>query len=85
MRLVDGLRRSHLAVFVGIALASSAVAQTPPTSAQPQQQFRDPKTGQIWTPQNVGRISGPNTPAEPTFMSTAGDHGTSPTVGACTT
>jgi hypothetical protein len=67
MRLVDGLRRSHLAVFVGIALASSAVAQTPPTSAQPQQQFRDPKTGQIWTPQNVGRISGPNTPADRAF------------------
>jgi hypothetical protein len=41
------------------------MAQAPSTSGQ--QQFRDPKTGQIWTPQNVGGVSGPNTPADRAF------------------
>jgi hypothetical protein len=67
MRIVDELRRAQLAVFLGIALASSALAQTPPSSAQPEPQFRDPKTGQIWTPRNVGGVSGPNTPADRAF------------------
>mgnify|MGYP000443690725 CR=1 FL=1 len=30
-------------------------------------EFRDPKTGQIWTPNNVGLIPGPNTPADRAF------------------
>lgn len=30
-------------------------------------EFRDPKTGQIWTPNNVGLVSGPNTPADRAF------------------
>ncbi len=30
-------------------------------------EFRDPKTGQIWTPNNVGLLSGPNTPADRAF------------------
>ena len=30
-------------------------------------EFRDPKTGQIWTPENVGQASGPNTPADQAF------------------
>jgi hypothetical protein len=30
-------------------------------------EFRDPKTGQIWTPLNVGRQSGPPTPADLAF------------------
>lgn len=30
-------------------------------------EFRDPKTGQIWTPNNVGLTPGPNTPADRAF------------------
>jgi hypothetical protein len=30
-------------------------------------EFRDPKTGQIWTPNNVGLVRGPNTPADRAF------------------
>jgi hypothetical protein len=30
-------------------------------------EFRDPKTGQIWTPLNVGQQSGPPTPADLAF------------------
>ena len=30
-------------------------------------EFRDPRTGQIWTPLNVGRQSGPPTPADLAF------------------
>ena len=30
-------------------------------------EFRDPKTGQIWTPNNVGQVSGPNTPQDQAF------------------
>jgi hypothetical protein len=30
-------------------------------------EFRDPKTGQIWTPNNVGLVAGPNTPADRAF------------------
>jgi hypothetical protein len=30
-------------------------------------EFRDPKTGQIWTPSNVGLVPGPNTPADRAF------------------
>ncbi|HEX9556082.1 MAG TPA: hypothetical protein VF991_06280 [Reyranella sp.] len=30
-------------------------------------EFRDPKTGQIWTPLNVGQQSGPPTPADVAF------------------
>jgi len=38
--------------------------------AQPypgQQQFRDPATGMIWTPENVGGSSGPTTPQDRAF------------------
>lgn len=30
-------------------------------------EFRDPKTGQIWTPNNVGLVPGPNTAADRAF------------------
>jgi hypothetical protein len=63
--LVHKLRFGCFAVFLGFALASPTLAQPPATSGQPQ--FRDPKTGQIWTPGNVGGQSGPNTPADRAF------------------
>ena len=58
-----------LAAFI---LASNATAQAPRSTVDMQAssgvpQFRDPKTGQIWTPLNVGRKSGPPTPADLAF------------------
>jgi len=60
------------ACLVGLTLAQAALAQVPrssiDTAATPGvPEFRDPKTGQIWTPLNVGRQSGPPTPADLAF------------------
>lgn len=48
--------------ILGVVAASAVVAQ----QLGPQE-FRDPKTGQIWTPENVGGRSGPNTPQDRAF------------------
>lgn len=53
-------------------MASEAHAQAPrsriDTAATPGvPEFRDPKTGEIWTPLNVGQQSGPPTPADLAF------------------
>lgn len=48
--------------LLALTAASSGQAQYPN-----QPQFRDPKTGQIWTPENVGGSSGPNTPEDRAF------------------
>ena len=53
-------------------IVAAAAAQTPRSSvdmqsSQPVPQFRDPKTGQIWTPLNVGLQSGPPTPQDLAF------------------
>jgi hypothetical protein len=61
-----------LASLVGLMMVSAALAQVPrssiDTSASPGvPEFRDPKTGQIWTPLNVGQQSGPPTPADLAF------------------
>jgi len=61
-----------LACLVGLTMASPVLAQTPRSSvdmpARPGvPEFRDPKTGQIWTPLNVGQQSGPPTPADIAF------------------
>src|SRR5260221_8983232 len=60
------------ACLVGLTVVSAAQSQTPrssidtpATSGVPE--FRDPKTGQIWTPLNVGQQSGPPTPADLAF------------------
>jgi hypothetical protein len=50
-------RRFGFAVFLGLALASPTLAQAPATSGQTQ--FRDPKTGQIWTPETVSQDGKP--------------------------
>ncbi|WP_422000637.1 hypothetical protein [Reyranella sp.] len=54
-----------LALLIAAAAAAPSSAQQIGPSAQPE--FRDPKTGQIWTPENVGGKSGPNTPADRAF------------------
>ena len=61
-----------LACLVGLTMASAAQAQAPrskvdmpATPGVPE--FRDPKTGQIWTPLNVGQRSGPPTPEDLAF------------------
>lgn len=61
-----------LAPFIGLTVAAVALAQTPRSSVdtpatQGVPEFRDPKTGQIWTPLNVGGKSGPPTPADLAF------------------
>ena len=61
-----------MACLVGLTMASAAHAQAPrskvdmPTTPGVPE-FRDPKTGQIWTPLNVGRQSGPPTPEDLAF------------------
>jgi hypothetical protein len=61
-----------LACVAGLTMTSQASAQAPrssvdiaATSGVPE--FRDPKTGQIWTPLNVGGKSGPPTRADLAF------------------
>jgi hypothetical protein len=61
-----------LACLFGLTMASAAHAQAPrskvdmPTTPGVPE-FRDPKTGQIWTPLNVGQQSGPPTPEDLAF------------------
>ena len=55
---------SVLGCLIGLALASAALAQAPRSkvdmaAAQGVPEFRDPKTGQVWTPNNVGHDNGP--------------------------
>lgn len=61
-----------LGCVLGLTMASQSMAQAarssvdvPAMSGVPE--FRDPKTGQIWTPLNVGGKSGPATPADRAF------------------
>ena len=63
---------STFACLIGLALVSPALGQAPTSSvgvsgSTGQPEFLDPKTGQIWTPENVGGTSGPNTPADRAF------------------
>ena len=70
-----GFRHNSIAIlggFVALTMASVASAQTPRSnvdmqSSQPVPEFKDPKTGQIWTPLNVGLQSGPPTPQDLAF------------------
>jgi len=61
-----------LICLMALTIASPVLAQAPrstvdmPASAGVPE-FRDPKTGQIWTPNNVGLVAGPNTPADRAF------------------
>lgn len=61
-----------LGALVGLTVAWAALAQVPRSSidmpaSQTVPEFRDPKTGQVWTPLNVGRQSGPPTPQDLAF------------------
>lgn len=71
-----GLRLGTFGFVGGLAaltmMAAAATAQTPRSrvemqSGQPVPEFKDPKTGQIWTPLNVGLQSGPPTPEDLAF------------------
>lgn len=55
-----------LICFVGMTLASAAVAQAPRSNLEAAAstgtpEFRDPKTGQVWTPETVGQDGRPLT------------------------
>ncbi len=72
MHIVGSRTVGVVAGIVGLAVTSAALAQVPrssvnmsATSGVPE--FRDPKTGQIWTPLNVGQQSGPPTPQDLAF------------------
>ena len=72
MRNIQGFCLKVLAAGIALSIAAAASAQAPrnkvsapATPGVPE--FRDPKTGQIWTPENVGGVSGPNTPADRAF------------------
>lgn len=61
-----------LILVLALAIGAPAIAQVvrssvdmPALAGVPE--FRDPKTGQIWTPNNVGMVSGPDTPADRAF------------------
>src|SRR5262245_53404003 len=61
-----------LAAVTMTMMAAAAAAQTPRSyvempAIQGVPQFKDPKTGQIWTPLNVGQRSGPPTPEDLAF------------------
>jgi hypothetical protein len=61
-----------LACLVGLTMAAAAHAQAPRSKVEMPAtpgvpEFRDPKTGRIWTPLNVGQQSGPPTPADLAF------------------
>ena len=66
-----------LSCLVALGLATAVLAQAPRTQVPRSivdvqvtpgvPQFRDPKTGQIWTPLNVGGKSGPPTPQDLAF------------------
>lgn len=69
------VRPAGIVLLVGLVaglLATAAPAQTPRSSVDmpsspPVQEFRDPKTGQVWTVNNVGQQSGPPTPQDLAF------------------
>lgn len=63
---------SFVSVVVGLAIATTASAQVarskldaPATPGAPE--FRDPKSGQIWTPENVGQDGKPLGPDDKAF------------------
>ena len=74
MRSMQFLALGLLATTIPLAAATPSHAQTPaPRSSvdmpvsPPVQEFRDPKTGQVWTVNNVGLQSGPPTPQDLAF------------------
>ena len=61
-----------LPCLVAFTMVSPAAAQVPRSTVDMSAsagvpEFRDPKTGQIWTPNNVGLVPGPNTAADRAF------------------
>ena len=70
-----GSRRLGMKVLVGLvalAIVAPAHAKAPRSTVDISAsagvpEFRDPRTGQVWTPNNVGLVPGPNTPADRAF------------------
>lgn len=67
-----GLGMKALVCLAMLAIVAPAHAKAPRSGVDISAsvgvpEFRDPKTGQIWTPNNVGLVPGPNTPADRTF------------------
>ena len=59
MSAIQNLIAKTLACLAGMTLASAAFAQTPRNSLDVSAstgafEFKDPKTGQVWTPETVG-------------------------------
>jgi hypothetical protein len=73
--MIAYIGRMSVAVTLGVTLCGAvpgAMAQAPRSKVDAAvtpglPEFRDPKTGQIWTPNNVGEVSGPNTPQDQAF------------------
>lgn len=61
-----------LVCIAALAIAASAAHAAPRSTVDISAsagvpEFRDPRTGQVWTPNNVGLVPGPNTPADRAF------------------
>ncbi len=65
IHFVRNRRFACLAVLLALASASPASAQGTGPSGQPE--FRDPRTGQVWTPDNVGTKTDPTAPEDRAF------------------
>jgi hypothetical protein len=69
-----GLVTLTAAIGADAQMARGTVNATPQTSPVPDEpSFRDPKTGQVWTPANVGLERGPDTAADRAFNPKAQD------------
>jgi hypothetical protein len=70
-----GIQKSFpmvLGCLIGMTLTSAAVAQAPRSSLDiivsgGEQEFKDPKTGQVWTPETVGQDGKPLKPDDKAF------------------
>jgi hypothetical protein len=61
-----------LGFLIGVTMASAAFAQTPRsaldvTASTGASEFKDPKTGQVWTPETVGQDGRPLKPDDKAF------------------
>ena len=66
MRNAHNTIAKFVVCIVGVTMASAAVAQAPRSSVETaasagSPEFRDPKTGQVWTPETVGQDGRPLT------------------------
>jgi hypothetical protein len=72
MRAIHRSIPKLVACLVGMTVASAALAQAPRSNVEVivskgMPEFRDPKTGQVWTPENVGQGGKPIAPDDKAF------------------